>query len=416
MVAVAPDANHECDIMTSNWILNTFALIVLLSQALAVNHAAQPSKAARPVFRLDLPNPTADKPQSKVWFAHDFWWTCLPTSTGNQIWKRTPTGWIQTEDFNSPVQELFGHGDVYAELDRIHVAMVSAKALTVVVMDYQDDCSGYRRAEPSAIWPFTKTGIVETATITKDETDHLWVAYDAEQSIWVRASTGPTGAAWTPPIQLGTRTSTDDICAIARLPGGVGVIWSNQHKDSLFFRFHQNGDPPRQWGLTQVVAQGNRTADDHLNCAVTEDGTLYVATKTSVDRLDKPLLSLRQRLPNGKWHSYPYATLTPNAEPSRPIVLSCRPIGLLLCHTLYGKGKGNTGINSISGIMSRGPNPDLKQKAAELIHSTPHLNNVTGCKSSLPQNGTALLLASDRQGNVYEAIVDVSDHVPYEQP
>ena len=184
------------------------------------------------------------------------------------------------------------------------------------------------------------------------------------------------GVRWTDPILLGRGTTDDDICSIARMCGGVGVIWSNQNNDSISFRFHPNGSPPDSWDQTEIVAQGDKTADDHLNCAVAEDGTLYVATKTSLDTINRPLLSLRERLPNGRWRSHAYAPLTPNGEASRPIVMAsdCRK-RLVLCHTLYGVGSESY---SIIGMICRYPNPDLDSKGVKLIQPEARLNNVTG--------------------------------------
>jgi hypothetical protein len=228
------------------------------------------------------------------------------------------------------------------------------------------------------------------------------VAYAANNSVWVRASEDVCGARWTAPIQIGRATHDDDICAIARLPCGVGVIWSNQNTDSLLFRFHRNGYPPHAWDRAETVAQGGKTADDHLNTAVAEDGTLYVATKTSLDEAGQPLFSLRERLPNGRWQSRAYATLSADARPSRPIaLLSHSPPRLVLCHTLRGAG----GMSSIVSQVCRRPDPDLRDQAIEVIPPTKGLDNVTGCKSFLPPNAPAIVLASDNQGRVYEATI-----------
>lgn len=389
-------------------VLHIFTSLVLLSHVVASNQNSQ-QKPATPVFKLDVPNPTADKPQSKVWYSRDCWWACLPTLKGNQIWKRSPAGWTRIDDVDSPVRDLFGHGDVYVEQDLVHIVLVSPQGLTVIVMYYDERRSGYVRVSPPTTWTVAASGSIETATITRDGTGRLWVAYDAKQSVWVRASKSPVGIAWTDPILLGTRTSDDDICAITGLRGGVGMIWSNQNTESVLFRFHRNCESPETWDQTQIVAQGHKTADDHLNCAVAEDGTLYVATKTSIDALNKPLLSLRQRLPSGQWQSHAYAALAPDAEPTRPIVMvSYRPQRLVLCHTLYGTGKLNAGVNSISGLICRFPDPDLRGEGVELIRPITRLNNVTGCKSLLPVNAPSVILASDRDGNVYEAVLDVS--------
>ncbi|MCH2204090.1 MAG: hypothetical protein MK102_19165 [Fuerstiella sp.] len=388
-------------------ILVMFILLVPTALAGAAGQDAK-SETAQPVFRLDVPDPTADKPQSKIWYSRGCWWTCLPTLNGNQIWHRTAAGWSQVDDSFSPVRGLFGHGDVCAEQDQVQIVLVSPQELTVVVMSYDEGRSGYVKASPPTTWTITADGGVETATITKDATGRLWVAWDAGQSIWARASNGPAGVAWTDPILLGSHTSKDDICAITNLPGGVGTIWTNQNTDSVLFRFHHDGAAADIWDQAQIVARGSKTADDHLNCAVTEDGTLYVATKTSLDTLNRPQLSLRQRDPNGQWQSHPYAALSPHAVPTRPIVLvSSRPQQLVLCHTFYGNDEQKERVNSIRGLFCRHPNPDPAIAGIDLLQASTGLSNVTGCKSSLPINVPSIVLASDQNGHVYEAKFNV---------
>ena len=382
-----------------------FTSLILLSHVVQSSHDVE-AEPTRPVFKLDVSNPTADKPQSKIWYARCSWWACLPAQDGNQIWRRSPTGWAQAGGDDPPLRGIFGHGDVYADQDNVHVVLVSPQALTVVAMCYDRQRCDYVQAAPPTTWPIHQDNIIETATITKDPTGRLWVAYDANQSVWVRASKDAMGVRWTDPILLERGTTDDDICSIARVCGGVGVVWSNQNNDSISFRFHPNGSPPDSWDQTEIVAQGGDTADDHLNCAVAEDGTLYVATKTSLDTINRPLLSLRERLPNGRWRSHAYAPLTPNGEPSRPIVMTSHcPQRLVLCHTLYEVGSQNF---SIIGMICRHPNPDLDRKGVKLIQPETRLNNVTGCKSPLPPNVSSVVLASDGAGNVYEAIVDLT--------
>ena len=47
-----------------------------------------------PAFQVDYPAPTADKPQSKLWFMDGCWWALLPRATGPSLWQRTETGWL----------------------------------------------------------------------------------------------------------------------------------------------------------------------------------------------------------------------------------------------------------------------------------------------------------------------------------
>jgi len=245
---------------------------------------------------------------------------------------------------------------------------------------------------------------VETATITRDRTGRLWVAYCAGSSVWVRASRDVCGARWTEPIEIASGTHDDDICTITRLPCGVGVIWSNQNTDAVLFRFHRDGCSPYFWNWEETVAQGGKTADDHLNTAVAEDGTLYVATKTSLDTFGKPIFSLRVRSPRGCWRSHDYAMLSADARPSRPIVLLSQcPPRLVLCHSVRGAGPAS----SIDCVVSPRPGLELDDAALEVIPPSKGLNNVTGCKSFLPRNAPAIVLASDAEGHVYEGTIEV---------
>lgn len=378
----------------------------VLVEALAPPVHAAARSSATPAFCVDVPNPTADKPQSKLWYAQGFWWACLPAREGNQIWKRSDAGWVRSDGAESPLYGIHGHGDVYAERDRVYIVLVSSQALTVVVLRYDGRQGSYVRAGCPTVWLVAASQKLETATITKDRTGRCWVAYNAGNSVWVRASRDVGATRWTVPIQIGCGTHPDDICTITRLQCGVGVIWSNQNTDSIRFRIHCDRCSPYNWNREETVAQGGKTADDHLHAAVTEDGTLYVATKTSLDELGKPIFSLRERSPNGHWRSRDYATLRADAKPSRPIaLLSQYPPSLVLCHTVRGPG----GLSSIATLVYPRPCPELLDAAIEIIEPTQGLDNVTGCKSFLPPNAPAIVLASDRQGRVYEATIPLVD-------
>lgn len=381
------------------------AVMILLKPASGWTLADEPLRpAATPVFSVDVPNPTADKPQSKLWFARGRWWACLPARDGNQIWKRSTAGWVRGDGLDPALSGILGHGDVYAERDQVQIVLVTSQTLIVATLRYDYRQDSYVRCGRPMMWLVPADQKVETATITRDRTGRLWVAYCAGNSVWVRASRDVCGARWTEPIQLGGGMHDDDICTITRLPCGVGVIWSNQNTDSVLFRFHGDGCSPYLWNWEETAAQGGKTADDHLNTAVAEDGTLYVATKTSLDTLGKPIFSLRIRSPRGCWRSHDYATLSADARPSRPIVvLSQCPPRLVLSHSV----RGGDGTSSIVSLVSPRPDIELHDAATEAILPVKGLNNVTGCKSFLPRCSPAIVLASDAEGRVYEGTIEV---------
>jgi hypothetical protein len=147
----------------------------------------------------------------------------------------------------------------------------------------------------------------ETATIAVDGNGRMWLASDAENEMHVRWS-DPPYENWSDPVVIAQGVRPDDICAVTSFPdGNVGVFWSNQNTQRFGFRMHKKGGSPEKWAEDEVPASGSAMnihkgmADDHINFAVSSNGTLYVAVKTSYDTEGYPLVGLLVRRPDGKW-------------------------------------------------------------------------------------------------------------------
>jgi hypothetical protein len=214
------------------------------------------------------------------------------------------------------------------------------------------------------------------------------------------------GGNWTGPIEVtATPASTDDICAIVALPGETAVLWSDQDHDAVYFRRHRNSSPPDAWGEIEVVAQGGKTADDHIHIAELDNGALFVATKNSVDRIGEPQQVLRVRNAQGKWSNYPYATLTKIEAPTRPIAqLTYDGSRLFLLHTVALAGH-RPARSMIVGLTTRPDRISMAGPALPLIEADAAVNNVTGSKARLPKEQPWIVLASDTEGRVYEALL-----------
>jgi len=360
---------------------------------------------SRPVMRVDVADPTQDKPQSKLWFARGSWWAWLPARDGSGIWRRTESGWQRDTSLDERLRGLPGRADVWAEGDAVRAVLVERRRLAVIGLRFEAEADRYRPTGDAIelIVPEDVGGPgLETATIAREGRGRWWIAYGWRRQMWVRASRDREGTVWTQPIAVSQEpASDDDICAIVALPGGVGVIWSDQSADAVYFRWHRDEAQPEAWAETEVVDRGNRAADDHLNTAVARDGTLYVATKNSVDRAGHPQLVLRIRNPQGRWENRGYALRTERAEPSRPIVvLGGEPERFLLLHTIYRREQSQPPESWI------GWQSTLEEVAQPLIAAGTRINNVTACKARLPAGYPWIVLASDHEGNVYEARID----------
>jgi hypothetical protein len=365
------------------------------------------------VLEVDVANPTKDKPQSKLWFAHDTWWAWIPTRQGSGVWRRTISGWQRQTALDRSLSGLPGRADVWAEGSTARAVLVDGQRLAVVALKYSAERSSYQRVGQGVqfqVGARQDDGVIETATIARDGRNRWWIAYPWQRRMWVRSSLDADGVEWTEPIAVSREVNADDLCAIVSLSGGVGVIWSDQGSDALYFCWHKNGANPKTWEPIEEIDGGDLTADDHIHAAVSSDGALFLATKNSVDRVDHPQLVLRVRHPDGRWENLPYAHRTANAEPSRPIVLiGGDPAWLFLLHTLYGRDGVKPQANRIvwqSTPVQALTDAILDTTSQSLIGPIEGINNVTGSKVSLPKGKPWIVLASDAAGRVYEGCIE----------
>lgn len=383
--------------------------LILIALAIVFPRAVAAQTFARPVLQVDVANPTKDKPQSKLWFAHGSWWAWLPVKGGSSVWKRSSDGWRRQSHLDAALKGHPGQADVWAEEDTATAVLVQPDRLAVIQLRWVNAAQRYELAvAPATLQMPPRRGagdVIETATIARDTNGRWWIAYAWQREVVVRYSTGNIVSEWSPPVTVSTvQTADDDICTIIALRGSVAVVWSDQDHDAVYFRRHDDGDSPEEWKPAEIVASGGNTADDHLNSTVADDGTLYVVTKNSVDELDQPQLVLRVRETTGTWTNIPYAPRTKLGEPSRPIVLlDSGSSRLFLLHTIYRKD-GTDPRRDVIVVQSSGRQRiDLSSTATVLLDSGTRLNDVTGAKAALPTDQPWIVLASDQEGRVFEA-------------
>lgn len=129
--------------------------------------AVSADTSARPAFKVDFRSPTADKPQSKLWYAQGCWWALLPTSTGPSLWQRAAGGWREQESMRRTLVGLPGRCDVWFDNDGATVVGVAGSELAVVRLAY-DAASSSWGARVLARWDTGSAAPVETATIARD--------------------------------------------------------------------------------------------------------------------------------------------------------------------------------------------------------------------------------------------------------
>lgn len=323
---------------------------------------------------VEISASTGEKPQSKVWSHAGHWWAVLPNAAGTHLWRLDGTHW-------TPALHLSDATDFHADARNVngvtHVFLYRGTQSELVSLEYDSAANTYRlwSMRPAPV-PIHLDPGVETATIDVDASGGMWLASDGVTDINVRWS-DPPYAEWSAPLTLASGVDEDDICVVTAFPNGdTGVLWSNQNTKQFGFRMHPKDAAPGTWSADETPASasalpvGDGMPDDHLNCAIAADGTLYVAVKTSYDTEGYTKIGLLLRRPSGEWDDLHHV----DDAGTRPIALLNERTGTILAaynlrdEIVYRE-------SSLETIVFGPPKTLIKKDGARV-------NNVTSTKES----------------------------------
>jgi hypothetical protein len=338
---------------------------------------------------------TGEKPQSKVWEYNDRWYSVMADNDGTWVWKLNGTQWqhelqlSQDDNFNA---------DVKAVGDMAHVLLYDGQDSQLATIQY--DSGSDNRYEMWSLRPslvdISLSKGVETATLDMDSTGRLWIASDVKTTIEVRyADFGSQYTSWSAPITVASGINSDDISAIIAMPGNkIGVMWSNQSADRFGFRVHVDGAAATSWSADEIPAsqsalsKGGGMADDHLNLAVSSNGTVYAAVKTGYDSSGYAKIALLVRRPSGVWDNL----YNVDTSGTRPIVILNEAAGkLIVAYTSSNSGGKIYYKESPMGSISFGARQTL-------ISGT--VNNVTSIKGNFTDDVVVMASSSGKVKSV----------------
>lgn len=251
---------------------------------------------------------SGEKPQSKIFEYAGQWWTVMPNKQGTWVFRLDGTTWTATQKISTNKST---HADVRIVDDFAHVLLYDGTKTQFATLQYDSVDNRFEAwtQQPNVVnVPLSKG--VETATIEADSTGRLWIASDAKTTVEVRYSDG-LHSTWSGPITVASGIKSDDISTIIAMPNGtIGVFWSNQSTKRFGFKVHQDGALANVWSADEIPGSqsalnvGKGMADDHMHAAVSSNGTVYVAVKTSYDKSGYPKMGLLVRRPNGVWDNF----------------------------------------------------------------------------------------------------------------
>ena len=381
--------------------------------------------------------PTADKPQSKLWFNDGSWWADM-FDTVSRTWHifrldRTAESWVDTgtridDRPNSRGDTLWDGTHLYVAsnvLAASSTANAAGQPARLYRYTYDTSTRAYRldTGFPANINNYSS----ESLTFDKDSRGVLWATWTQGQQVYVNSTTGSDTAWGTPsvlPMPGATGLNGDDISALAAFGRTrVGLMWSNQATSTFYFATHKDGDSSNTW-TSQVALSNPHVADDHINLKQLEAddlGHVYAAVKTSNDDLPDstlPQIELLALNPNsGKWDASVFGTIA-DCHTRPQIVIDSVNRVLHVFATAPSSGgcpyagspgsiyEKTTSLNDLSFPAGRGT-PVIQDGASA------NMNNVTTTKQNVtPAMGLVVLASNDVTRRYWHADIPLTRAKP----
>lgn len=363
-------------------------------------------------FSQNAPEPTADKPQSKLWWNAGSWWGSLynTNSAAYEIHRldRATQTWIST---GAVIDARAGvHMDTLWDGQKLYVVSGSTTLPGLLYRFGYDTVSG-RYALDSGFPVTVRPGSAETVALAKDSTGQLWITYKKNSKIWVNRSLGSDNL-WGKPFVLpvsGVDVYSDDISSIIAFGGDrIGVLWSNQREKRFVFAVHLDAAPDDSWQASETALPGPGQdpllpwADDHIHLATDASGRVYAAVKTSLNDLpdrdpNAPLVMLLVRQPSGAWAGHTFGKIRDSH--TQPIVRIDEEHSQLYLFATAPRTGGaiyykSAPLSAIGFDTGRGA-PFIKSA------NDPAINSVTSTKQNVNSLTGLVALASDSTSLYY---------------
>lgn len=374
-------------------------------------------------------DPTASKPESKLWWNDGIWWGVLFASDGSG------GGSFNIHRYDWGNKEWINTGVVVDTRLNITSDVLwdkSSNKVYIVAHKYDTGPNSVNPGDGGKLYRFSyddagdtyslDTGFpveialhgTESMVLTKDSTGQLWVTFvtiadgNTVYEVFVNRSLGDD-LTWGEPFALGT-VDKDDVASIVAFTDSqgpkVGVLWSAQVGIPAFhFATHLDSDDVDTNWTSESAVESLTTADDSVNM-VAYNGHIYAAIQTVNTGAADIGIGLLHRTPTGTWSVHAVAPVS--ATDARPIVVIDEGAAATGDEFLYvvvsGKSSGNAICyqkSSLSSISFGGGNCSASPSGAQVLFiadnetTAPTLkdfNNPTSSKQVLSDDLTGIVV------------------------
>ena len=373
--------------------------------------------------------PTAEKPESKLWWNDGFWWGTMWSpddqayhiyrfSPGSQSWEDTGTAIDDRDDSLGDAlwdgSHLYIASHIFSEEGK---STSSSNAGRLYRYSYNSGANTYSL---DSGFPVVINGAKsESLVIEKDSSGRLWAVWIQSKKVKVNCTDG-NDSDWGTPFNLpvqGGNTGSDDVCSVIKLDNKIGVLWSNQEDDAAYFAVHNDGDSKNDWQNRETAISGqNNIVDDHINLgACDNNGNIYAVVKTSLTGSSSPKIYVLKRSSSGNWSSHVAGKESDGH--TRPIVVVDSD-NQQVYMIAKGKDGGNDAIYMKRASMSSMSFPSGRGEAFIKDNSYDTINNPSSTKQCINNTTGLLVLASDKSAKYYfhnylQPLEDVTNLAPF---
>src|SRR4051794_19666152 len=379
-------------------------------------------------------DPTADKPQSKLWFTDGRWWANM-FDTVSQDWHifyldRAAEKWVDTKVAvdtrpTTSSDALWDGQYLYIGTHGVRSGTTSSSTSTPMrLYRYTYDSTNKKFVISSGFPKTISQNSSESLTIDRDSKGTVWATWTkvsgTSNQVMVNSGTS-NGSTWGTPFVVPTtgglnnanvnpNVAVDDISTLVAFgQNKIGLLWSNQSDDTVYWSVHADGAPTNTW-TGGVAVKGNKMADDHLNIKSIQadtSGRVFAAVKTSLDHLSgapntSPQINLLTYKPGtgaGTWSSTTFGTIKDCH--TRPQVVLDESSNKVYVFATGTTGTGTCSSNGDGAIYMKSSSMDAPQFSSGVgtmimrDAASETLNNVTTTKQSATSASGIVVLASN---------------------
>jgi hypothetical protein len=414
------------------WLSQLLVLsIAVAGSVLGVASGAQAATVGTPSITYSgvVNPPTADKPQSKLWWNDGSWWANMwTTGSGWSIYRldRGAAKWVNTgvrsdSRASTSSDTLWDGRHLYIASNVVTSGAASTGSSTAGLparlyrYSYSNGTYTLSSGFPTTISNSSSASL----TIAKDSTGAVWATWThvagGTSTVFVNKSASG-GTSWgTPFVVPGApdpNPTPDDLSAIVAYEDDeIGIMWTDQGTGTAWWATHDDEKSARDassWKVKEAM-KGNKRVDDHLNIKALQadpSGRVFAAVKTSLNEVsrDPNLAQLVLVVFKPATGSFSQTTIARTGDcVSRPqIMLDTRNN---LVHAFY-----TAPSTSVSGCPFTGAPGSIYEKTASMDNpvfgtgrgkpviedaNSPNMNNVTSTKQSVNSATGIVVLASN---------------------